>query len=70
MIINLWAIFSFKLLANILVAWHIAAAVHLSGSVIYNISSQFLKWGIILKAFGNLPLLYFDNTSLTPLYNS
>lgn len=45
-----------------LVAWYMAAAVQVSGSVKYNTCSQFESAGMILKAFGNLPLRYFDRT--------
>lgn len=45
-----------------LVAWYMAAAVQVSGSVKYRTCSQFASAGIILKAFGNLPLRYFDST--------
>jgi len=39
-----------------------AAAVQVSGSVKYRTCSQFESAGIILKAFGSLPLRYFDKT--------
>lgn len=52
----------FALKSTHLVAWYIAAAVQVSGSVKYRICSQFDSAGIILKALGNLPLRYFDRT--------
>ena len=61
----LWAIFAFKLDTNVRVAWYIAAGVQLSGSVTYNISSQFANEGMILKAFGNFPERYLLRISPT-----
>lgn len=45
-----------------LVAWYIAAAVQVSGSVKYRTCSQFDSAGMILKALGSLPLRYLDRT--------
>lgn len=45
-----------------LVAWYMAAAVHVSGSVRYSTCSQLERAGMILKALGSFPLRYFDRT--------
>ena len=56
---------AFRLEANNLVAWYMAAGVHVSGSVQYSTSSQLARDGITLNGFGRRPDLYLLNTSPT-----
>mmetsp|Transcript_17412 Transcript_17412/g.45471 ORF Transcript_17412/g.45471 Transcript_17412/m.45471 type:complete len:233 (-) Transcript_17412:260-958(-) len=62
------AIAAFRLDVKMRVAWNMAAADHESGSVMYNTSSQFLRDGMILKAFGSFPARYVDMILPTALY--
>ena len=62
-----WAIVTFRFDANRRVAAYIACGLHLSGLVKYKTSSQLESAGMILNAFGTLPVVYLVKSSPTCL---